>query len=129
RVAPLRQALLAEHVADAGVLGCGRDVGGQVGGDDGDAGGRTQDDVAGQHRDPADADGDVDPGERHPADRRGVDVAVEDVDPAAELLQALQVADPAVDHGAHAGAGGDGRAQVVADHGALDDLAEDVDDH
>jgi len=39
------------------------------------------------------------------------------------------VADAAVDDGPGMGAGGDGRAQVIADDGAADDLAEDVDHH
>ena len=81
----------------------------------------------GRHGGLADADGDVEAGQGDVADTGGIDAAHVDVD--VELHDALVIADAAVDHRAGLGAGGDGGAQVVADHGAADDLAEDIDHH
>ena len=94
---------------------------------EGDSLARAEDDVTGHHRGGADADGAVHLGQGDIQDGGRVYAAAEDIE-VGELVDALQIANAAVDDDPGPGAGRDSGPQVVADEGAILDLAEEIDD-
>src|SRR5688572_24935999 len=75
----------------------------------------------------ADADGTVDLGQRDVEDRRGMPAAAEDVE-IGQLAHPFEVADAAIDDESGPGPRVDRRTEIVANEGAVLDLAEEIDD-
>ena len=101
---------------------------GEVRRDERDACIGAEHDITGEHRDFVDPDGHVDPTEGHVQDRGGVCSPAEVVD-AWQLDEPGHVADPPVDDRSGPCPRGDSGAEVVADHRAVLDLAEDIRNH
>src|SRR5215208_95241 len=87
----------------------------------------TKDDVARHHRGVADANGTVHLDQGDIQDGGRMHAPAEDVE-IGELVDPFQIANAAVDDEPGSGASRDGGPQVVADEGAILDLAEEIDD-
>src|SRR5439155_11981635 len=98
---------------------------GEDGGDKDDAVGFSENKVAGKDGGAADANGSVDRGERHLGPGRGIIAAIEAVE-VGDFAVFFGVADAGIEDKAGVGMGCDAAAEVRADQGSFDDLAEAV---
>src|SRR5947209_7571664 len=126
RILAFAEALVAKAIAEADLLGALHDLLGEVGRDKDDTGAGAEDDVAGKHGRLADADRDVQAGERDIGEGRRVDAAHEGGE-VGDLVDALQVTEAGIDDHPGLAASVDGGGEVVAGKRPVFHLPEEID--